>query len=423
MTWKNKKFSDIISDTNFTNIKLLFFMFFNLSNVSEDKSFFEFSINYKKIEKIKEYYEQEDVALINNENFENYLDLKFSFKNFTHKLLIENDKKLTKKEFFEEIYKKILVIKFNDKNFDIDLFEKSFVLGLFAFRGALDFKLNYVSVDVLEKNIDKNYMTKFTNLLLASNWIKNLNFNFNFRNLQKDYYKNERKRHPQVRVQLDLFWQKYKSDLMKLNIAKAYYMDKELKNKRLNKNANNKKDYIHRLLFYTNYFTDENGIVKIDEKKVDEYRKILDFKVNEYNKQLGFNKTSNSTEKMQRNQQLVEFAKIKLPDFCFGCKDKFDLSVRTFYRKNSNVPYLEIHHTIPFSQDHKNDTIENLVKLCPVCHKAMTKNRADENLQKEIIESILKSSDETTKFIEETFENQINETKGNIVDFVLSKLV
>lgn len=417
----NEKFSNIINDTSFTNIKLLFFMFFNLSDILEKdgKSFFKFSISYKKIQKIKEYYEQEDVALINNENFENYLSLKLSFQNFTHKLLIENDKKLTKQEFFEEIYKKILVIKFNDKNFDIDLFEKSFVLGLFAFRGSPDFNGKFFSVDILERNLDKNYMKKFINLLLTSNWVENLNFNFNFRNLQPDYNNRTRnkKRNPQVRVKLDLFWHKYKSDLEKLNIAKAYCMDIELKKIQLNKNTNNtSNDFLARVLFYANYFTNENGIVQIDEKKVDEYREQLNFNITS-------NSTNNKEKETQRNQQLVEFARIQLPDFCFGCKDRFDLLVRTFYRKNSNVPYLEIHHTIPFSQDPKNDTIENLVKLCPVCHKALTKNRSNENEQKNIIKSILKFSHQTAKFIQETFKDQINKTKENIVDFIFSKLV
>lgn len=40
-----------------------------------------------------------------------------------------------------------------------------------------------------------------------------------------------------------------------------------------------------------------------------------------------------------------------------------------FYKKG-NLPYLEVHHVIPLSED-GSDVIENCVALCPNCHRAM----------------------------------------------------
>ena len=58
---------------------------------------------------------------------------------------------------------------------------------------------------------------------------------------------------------------------------------------------------------------------------------------------------------------------------------EYDESHQTFISKKSGKPYMEAHHLIPVSQSqyiwkkkHANvDCIENIVSLCPNCHRAI----------------------------------------------------
>ena len=41
-------------------------------------------------------------------------------------------------------------------------------------------------------------------------------------------------------------------------------------------------------------------------------------------------------------------------------------------KRNSDKHYFELHHVISFGAKQSGDILENLVKLCPACHRALT---------------------------------------------------
>lgn len=73
----------------------------------------------------------------------------------------------------------------------------------------------------------------------------------------------------------------------------------------------------------------------------------------------------------------------------FECE--FDRSCRLFRSKSTGANFLECHHIIPiqFQQNFAPslDFLENLIALCPFCHRAI--HHAEVNLTREIIERIL----------------------------------
>ena len=65
-----------------------------------------------------------------------------------------------------------------------------------------------------------------------------------------------------------------------------------------------------------------------------------------------------------------------------------DINHNTFISKRTKKPYMEAHHLIPISQaqymwnrKHKNiDCLENIVSLCPTCHRAIHHGEFDVKL-------------------------------------------
>ncbi|SYV95523.1 HNH endonuclease [Mycoplasma putrefaciens] len=121
---------------------------------------------------------------------------------------------------------------------------------------------------------------------------------------------------------------------------------------------------------------------------------------------------------IKRDAQVVAFARISLPDFCFACNDLYKIEDRTFIHRQTMKPYLEIHHVLSFAYDQSSDVLENLVKLCPACHKALSKNRALECYQKTLIKNIISNSTAIDKYLNDIIVG--NEDK---VDFVYNRLM
>lgn len=112
----------------------------------------------------------------------------------------------------------------------------------------------------------------------------------------------------------------------------------------------------------------------------------------------------------------MQYAKLVLDDECASCKDEYPITERTFKYRNSDRFYLEIHHCIDFSADSTCDQIDNLVKLCPACHRTLTKQRADESYQKMIIQNIFKNAPSVKEFCLNFTDEQ------NVVQFVYDRL-
>jgi 5-methylcytosine-specific restriction protein A len=82
-----------------------------------------------------------------------------------------------------------------------------------------------------------------------------------------------------------------------------------------------------------------------------------------------------------------------------GCRNRYTNEQRTFQLRGQERHYFEIHHIIPFSKGKEHDQIDNLAKLCPTCHRILTKNRAEEALQKETIYQILSNSPNAQRYV------------------------
>ena len=65
----------------------------------------------------------------------------------------------------------------------------------------------------------------------------------------------------------------------------------------------------------------------------------------------------------KKNPDVVAEALIRAKGCCEGCEKS-----APFVRKKDNSPYLEVHHIIPLSVGGE-DTLDNVIALCPNCHR------------------------------------------------------
>lgn len=70
-----------------------------------------------------------------------------------------------------------------------------------------------------------------------------------------------------------------------------------------------------------------------------------------------------STVVYKRNSDVVAEALIRAEGYCEMCK-----KIAPFKRKKDNSPYLEVHHIVPLAAGGE-DSLENVIALCPNCHR------------------------------------------------------
>lgn len=101
-----------------------------------------------------------------------------------------------------------------------------------------------------------------------------------------------------------------------------------------------------------------------------------------------------------RNAKIVSYARKTFDDICVGCNDLYEIIDRSFKMRRNERFYFEINHVIPYASNSSVvDVLDNLVKLCPVCHRALTPGRAYEKLQKSIIKKMIESRKEVEQFV------------------------
>ncbi|WP_347938177.1 HNH endonuclease [Mycoplasma feriruminatoris] len=388
------KVSDVLQSDN---INQLFFIFFNLSNSRKENTFLVKS-SYKE-SKLADYKLNDSVYESNNELMSKYTQINLKYRSFKHYKLIENDLNMDREVFLHNIYKNIQKIRLTIDN---ETFERSLYLGLFAFRGSPDFKTNFYSVDLLKCNNFTSHWEDIISLLISSPGLSQLNLNF--RELQPQYVNNKSKRNTQIRINLRWFFDKYFDDLKEVNIYKASILS-------------NKKEIINKLKVkdkFSNAFFERLNYYKhkiLSQYKDQDYLQLTKKQIADMREELNF--TINEGSSIGRNPEIVGIARIILPDFCFACKDIYEIQNRTFIHRQTGKLYLEIHHVIPFAHDKNGDILENMVKLCPACHKALSKNRAQEPYQKELIGNIISNSKQVDSYLENIITN--NEDKVNFV--------
>lgn len=328
-----------------------------------------------------------------NKNLYEFANMSFSGKFGEHKIYITNDLNYTLDEYFDALYKNIIFLAFSSK--DSINFEKSLLNTIFMLNGSIDFNRNLMAVDICTNYCTKNYFSKYFKLILHLNQ----NFlNLNFRELQPEFANNIRKRNMQFRVNLAYFY----DNMQNLNMYKKELLESNKeKIKSLSQKEESSSETIKRFEFYNNFILKKQAI-----------------NIEQLRSRLGFEK-SNIESKNVRNANIIILAKNLLKDECMGCKDIYDIKDRTF-KTRQGFYYLEIHHNIAFSFNNKLcDDIDNLVKLCPACHKALSKNRAEQNHQKEIIASILRHSSEAKEFAKAISKIENN---NELIDYIYETL-
>lgn len=347
-----------------------------------------------------------DVILKNNELLSNWTGLEFEVINCKygyHKYEIDFDN-CNIDNFIKKIYKSIQ----KQREFYSDTeFEQILILGLFGLRGSLDLKANYYSVDISRSIQTEYYLDCIFKLLTNISDYRQLNLNF--RELQKEYAYDNKKRNTQIRINLKYFFEVIAENLKLINIYKNNILISNLTNIKNLSIKYSGESFIERLTIYK--YKILNKINNLNDEK---YKNNL---ILELRKELGF--ITSDIEKNKRNKSVVDIARIIYEDECVCCKDKYSLEQRTFKMRKNNKYYLEIHHVVSFASDKLGDQIDNLVKICPSCHKALTKDRAFEDYQKELISNILKNSKSAYSYVENFFDDP---TLDKMITYVYERL-
>lgn len=344
------------------------------------------SSEYSPIELTENIYQE------NNQLLCDFTGLRFQLDRTKHQFFIQTD--LSSDDFFNQIYKAIQIKRIESQISDDD-FSNLILLSFFALRGSPDFKLNFYSLDLPRQIVSPQYLDNLFKLLTNISDLRQLNLNF--RELQYQFIAGENERNTQFRINLRYFYDNLAKDLLKkANILLHNHQLITTKN-----TSQESKTFIERLMFYKDKILNQQN---------------TKFEIEQLRQELGFVYDEMIDEKVKRNQGIVQYVRAFFDDECVCCKNIYPLESRTFKYRNSERFYLEIHHVVSFSSNHTLDQIDNLVKVCPACHRALTKNRAEETYQKQLIGEILVNAPKAKEFC-------LNFTdENNCVQFVYDRL-
>lgn len=337
----------------------------------------------------------ENIYLQNNQLLSDFTKLDFQLKGTKHQFFIESESSCD--NFFAKIYQQIQIKRFENEINDEE-FSKLILLAFFGLRGSYDGS-NLYAMDLLRQVLTTQYIDNLFKLLTNVSDLRQLNLNF--RELQEQFVSGENQRNTQFRINLRYFYDNFKNDLAKINIFKANILKHNSKIIETKNIAQESETFIQRLHFYRDNILNQTKT----SNEIEQLRRNL-----------GFNYDEIIDETVKRNQGIVRYVRAFFPDECVCCKDIYSIENRSFRYRNSDRWYLEIHHVISFSSDKTLDQIDNLVKLCPTCHRALTKNRADENYQKDLISKIFENEPRTKEFCLNFTDN------NNCVQFVYDRL-
>lgn len=294
---------------------------------------------------------------------------------------IENPSNVTLEKFQEMLYLSIIeAIPNLPSDFPLD---EELALALFLLRGSPDTKFGYYSVDV--KRPTAGYIVNIEKILMSSEdlWSR---LNFNFRGLQPQYTAGQVLRNSQIRVNLKWFFDK----VMVHNPTLNQYKYQVLVQKKSDLGEIRQfHSFEKRMKFYRARMLGR----ELSPKEIENLRKELLFR-----EEIAFE--DRDTPFNIRNQRIISLARETFEDICVGCAGIYPIHHRTFLMPRNNRYYLEVNHVVPFASESKAvDVLDNLVKLCPTCHRALAPHRAEEKLQREIIEKMIVSRPEVSAFV------------------------
>lgn len=382
----------ILELVNLRNIRALLAAFFNL--VDEDDTYFYIKSEYRDSTFAPAHLDSFNFSEL-NASLNSYFNLNFESLSLGKHLLkiLKTSEINTPEKFLAEIYKQIQLLSFD---IETDQYEEAILLSLFILRGSPDFTAKYYAVDIYRKYSSKEYIRNIFQILSGISAISQLNLNF--RELQPQYTAGSNLRNTQIRIKLGWFWNKFGEKLREINSYKYSILNNNTD--KISEPSMSIGNFSDRLVEYlNNILGEENHSINIERER----------------QRLGLE----ASGAIARDFSLKTIANNIFPDECMACKTRFTTDTRTFKLRNQDKHYFEIHHIIPFSKGKEHDQIDNLAKICPVCHRILTKNRAEEALQKQTIKELLESSENAQKYVSILIgDTNIN----NIVDFVYLKL-
>ena len=153
-------------------------------------------------------------------------------------------------------------------------------------------------------------------------------------------------------------------------------------------NKNGNAGFLERIAFYLDHIVEKKSSLSSSEIK--ELREKLNLSIKDKSTKIKTKKRSNSAK---------IFVKLTKPERCASCHKEYPNKDRSFKMRNGYW-YFEIHHVISFANKRiQTEDFDNLVKLCPVCHRALTPNRAEKTYQMGIILNILSDDASVLKYV------------------------
>jgi hypothetical protein len=299
--------------------------------------------------------------------------------------VLENDISITKESLYNKLYSKLLSTCewiFDDKLNDD---KKEFIRGFMELRGSIDITANYIPHDYYA---DSTFELRKARMLIDYMNIPHYITNINFRELQHDYYAGIQKRNTQFR--LNIWW--YMENIGVLNAYKA-----EIFATSRNLPLVEPKDGV----FYFNNIDIKNrtNINLLDERLNFYFTNLIDRdpsaeEIEKLRIELGFDGASTSI----RKSSLVELIKNYTPDECVCCKNKYNIADRSHINPKTGKYYFEVHHVISLGNNKELDDENNMVKLCPACHRALKRGSSSIEEQKSMIKEIFKNAPKTYTF-------------------------
>jgi 5-methylcytosine-specific restriction endonuclease McrA len=121
----------------------------------------------------------------------------------------------------------------------------------------------------------------------------------------------------------------------------------------------------HKKIQNPRYEMDEMEFQSIQDKLLAKSKRMTDVDLKKQLSKLPADpkKTNIVTSQYVRNAYVSEFVKRQAKGMCQDC-----YKPAPFIVKNTGDPYLETHHIIPLSDGGK-DNVENVIALCPNCHR------------------------------------------------------
>jgi hypothetical protein len=272
-----------------------------------------------------------------------------------------------------------------------------FILGLMDSRGSLDFTGKYIAIDITQQdkpNISKRKINKYYDLIGAT-------FNYNPRLLQE---KSNRK-NDQFRIDLKYFMGHYglftpfKIEYYKKEISNfqekisdyGIFLDNQYSTIEINSNV-----------FKSNNLEINDFAIKINSSEISEEEKKR--MIDEYRIEHDLLETDD--EIVYSSVNIKSQAKLDADFIC-----EFNHEHKTFIAKADNNNYVEAHHLIPFSKrkefDLNIDVLENIVCLCPNCHRRIH----------------LAIKDDREKMLKKLYEKRLNKLQEVGIDIKVEDLI